>query len=128
MFYSFKPDRSAQAASGARPEQKTSAFSRKLCLHLNSYAQHLSARKLKVIFCAAGVFSCAAAGLLVYRGFRDERARTSSFDLQLPQIFESISVPESLSRQQALDDYLDSLQKAFLEDSIRNAQPVSSHE
>lgn len=128
MFYSFKPDPRARAASGAGPEQKTSALLRKLCLHLNGYAQKVSSKKLKVIFCAAGAFSCAAAGLLVYGGVFDEPARNSGFDLQLPQVFGSISVPESLSRQQALDDYLDSLQKAFLKDSIQNAQPVSSHE
>lgn len=130
MFYRFKPARSQQPAG--RQYQKLQAkiisIQRAWANRLNSRAQRLSARRLKVVLIASGLAASAAAAGLIYYGINPPKLTLHRFELSLPAISGSISVPESPLKQQALDQYLDSVEKAFILDSIQNTKPQISHD
>ncbi|GGH20288.1 hypothetical protein GCM10007423_00620 [Dyadobacter endophyticus] len=130
MFYRFKPSRSQQPAG--RQYQKLQAkiisIQRAWANRLNSRAQRLSARRLKAALIASGLAASAAAAGLIYYGINPPKLTLHRFELSLPAISGSNAVPESPLKQQALDQYLDSVEKAFILDSIQNTKPQISHD
>jgi hypothetical protein len=130
MFYPFKPARSHKPPGPhfQKLQAKIMSIQREWANRLNNRAQRLPARKLKAVLIAAGLAATAAAAGLIYRGITAQKLTIHRFDLSLPALFASISVPESPAKQQALDWYLDSLEKAFIFDSIQNTKPTISHD
>ncbi|OJV15878.1 MAG: hypothetical protein BGO21_30355 [Dyadobacter sp. 50-39] len=126
MFYRFKPGRAHRSKTTASPRENHVPIARRLAAYLGRHAEKLPAKKLKMLLVATGAGACAAAAMLVFEGFKQDQ--NGRFDFELPGIFQRITVPDGPSRQQATDDYLDSLQKAFLQDSIQNAQQLDDHD
>lgn len=130
MFYRFKPAprREPQGQPLQKLQAKIISIQRGWANRLNNRAQRLPARRLKALLIAAGLAASGAAAGLIYRGVTTQKLTIHRFDLSLPALSGSISVPESPSKQQGLDWYLDSLEKAFIFDSIQNTKPTISHD
>ena len=130
MFYRFKPGRAPrpQDPNASKLQAKITAIQRDWANRLNSRARRLPPKRLKILFAIAGALACGAAAFLIYRGVNPNNLTVHRFNLTLPTLFESISVPESPARQQALDMYLDSLERAFILDSIQNAKTTLPHD
>nr|WP_295933641.1 hypothetical protein [uncultured Dyadobacter sp.] len=121
MFYRFKPRRSPAA-----PDQRTERLNakirnmqRKWAQSLQQQAEKLPRSRLKAIFILSGFLASTAAGYLIYQGLSSQRPIIHRFKLSIPALAEPISVPDGPTRQQALDDYLDSLEKAIILDSLQ---------
>ena len=130
MFYRFKPSSSQQPAGRQfqKLQAKIISIQRAWANRLNHRAQRLSARRLKAVLIATGLAASAAAAGLIYYGVNPPKLTLHRFELSLPAISGSISAAESSSKQKALDQYLDSLEKAFILDSIQNTKPQISHD
>jgi len=130
MFYRFKPARSHKRPGPQfqKLQAKIISIQRKWANHLNNRARMLPTKRLKAMLIVTALTATAAAASLIYRGITAHKPTIHRFDLRLPLMSGSISVPESPAKQQALDWYLDSLEKAFLFDSIQNAKPTISHD
>lgn len=130
MFYRFKPAPRREPAGRQfqKLQAKIISIQRAWASRLSNRAQKLSARKLKALLIAAGLAASGAAAGLIYRGVTTQKLTIHRFDISLPALSGSISASESPSKQQALDWYLDSLEKAFIFDSIQNTKPTISHD
>lgn len=130
MFYRFKPSPVRQPPSprAGRLSEKINSFQRRWANRLNTAAAHMPAAKLKALLILMGVLACVSAAGLLYNGLSPQKLTIHRFELSLPGLLEPISVPESPAKQQALDQYLDSLEKAFILDSIQNSKPQISHD
>ncbi|MCF0075396.1 hypothetical protein LZD49_33265 [Dyadobacter sp. CY261] len=128
MFYPFKPSRSRRlhSAHSQRLNEKIAAMQRAWAKRLNARARKLPAKRLKILLALAGIIACAVSAGLIYRGISAQQLTLHRFDL--PMLFEPVSVPEGPRMQQALEKYLDSLEKAFILDSIQNAKSTISHD
>lgn len=130
MFYRFKPapSRKPQGPQFQKLQVKIATIQREWANRLNNRARKLPARRLKAVLIAAGLAASGAAAGLIYRGVNPPKLTIHRFDLGLPALSGSISASESPAKQQALDLYLDSLEKAFILDSIQNTKPTISHD
>ncbi|WP_342084394.1 hypothetical protein, partial [Dyadobacter sp. OTU695] len=118
----------AAGRGAARLSEKINSFQRRWANRLNAAAAHMPAAKLKALLILIGVLACVAAAGLLYGGLSPQKLTIHRFELSLPRLLEPISVPESPAKQQALDQYLDSLEKAFILDSLQNSKPQISHD
>lgn len=130
MFYRFKPARSQQpqTTQPTRLQTKIAKMQRLWADRLNERARKLDPARLKVMLIAMGLAAVAAAAGLIYRGIIPEKLTIHRIELPMSFLPGSISVPESPDKQQALDCYLDSLEKAFIFDSIQHSKPTSNHD
>lgn len=130
MFYSFKPSPGQQppAQQPGKLAEKITSIQRRWANRLNAGAGKLSAKKLKGLLILTGGLASVAAAALVFTGLSPQKLTIHRLELNLPGMIEPIAVPESPARQQALDQYLDSLEKAFILDSLQNTQPNISHD
>lgn len=130
MFYPFKPARGSQpqARQLSKLHAKISRAQRLWADRLNERARKLGPRRLKVLLFATGLAAAACAAGLIYRGIIPQELTIHRFQLPMPALPGLIHVPESPGKQQALDFYLDSLEKAFIFDSIQNSKPTISHD
>lgn len=130
MFYPFKPAcrRQPQRAPLSKLHAKTAKIQRQWADRLNEHARKLGPAKLKVILTLTGFAAAVAAAGLIYRGIIPEKPVNHRFELPMPALRGWIHVPESPGKQQALDFYLDSLEKAFIFDSIQNTKPKNTHD
>ncbi|SDF60956.1 hypothetical protein SAMN04487996_111264 [Dyadobacter soli] len=122
MFYRFKP-RKSPATSDQQTERlnaKIRDMQRKWAQSLQQGAEKLPKHRLKTILILAGILASAAASFLLYDGLASQPPTIHRFNLSIPTLAEPILVPKGPERQQALDDYLDSLEKALILDSLRN--------
>ena len=85
-------------------------------------------RKLKALLIATGIAACCAATALVYFGVRPNSGPLHRFELSIPQLYQPITVPENAAKRQALDRYLDSLDRSLILDSISNAKSENYHD
>jgi len=130
MFYPFKPSpvRQPPGPRADRLSEKITSIQRRWADRLNTSARNLPAEKLKALLILTGVLACGVAAGLLYGGLSPQKLTIHRFELSLPGLLEPISVPESPAKQQALDQYLDSLEKAFILDSLQNYKPQISHD
>ncbi|MGX5857962.1 hypothetical protein ACWKW6_30175 [Dyadobacter jiangsuensis] len=130
MFYRFKPARGSQpqAAQQGKLHAKIARIQRLWADRLNERARRLGPARLKAILIATGLAAATAAAGLIYRGIIPGELTIHRFALTMPTLPALIQVPESPGKQQALDFYLDSLEKAFILDSIQNSKPKNSHD
>lgn len=130
MFYPFKPSRSQRPKddSMSKLQAKITTIQRDWANRLNARARKLPPQRLKILLGLAGVLACGIAAFLIYQGITPHRKTLHRFDLSLPMLPKSISVPKSPARQQALDQYLDSLENAIISDSIQNAKTRLNHD
>ncbi|HWV32018.1 MAG TPA: hypothetical protein VN038_20300 [Dyadobacter sp.] len=130
MFYPFKPARGSrpQARQLSKLHAKIAKAQRLWADRLNERARKLSPGRLKVLLIVTGFAATAAAAGLIYRGIIPQELTIHRFELPTPVLPGLIHVPESPGKQQALDFYLDSLEKAFIFDSIQNSKPPISHD
>lgn len=130
MFYPFKPARGSQpqARQLSKLHAKIARAQRLWADRLNERARKLGPRRLKVLLFATGLAAAACAAGLIYRGIIPEKLTIHRIELPMSFLPGSISVPESPDKQQALDCYLDSLEKAFIFDSIQHSKPTSNHD
>lgn len=125
MFYRFKPSRkpaAIHAASGKAARlifQKIARIQRRVAGGLNLYYKRQSQQKLKTFWLLFAASGLAAAGSLVFQGF-------TGSSLSSPMTAGRGNGPGSLPvagpsnlRQLMMELYLDSLEKAFIQDSIR---------
>jgi hypothetical protein len=130
MFYRFQPTKTIGAASEQQQKlrEKIAVFQRGWADRLSRSARKLPAKRLRALLLLAGTASSLAAALLIYHGLASHQPVIHRFDIRLPPLFEPISVPESPAKQQALDAYLDSLEKAIILDSTENAKLPDRHD
>jgi hypothetical protein len=130
MFYRFQPTKTT-GSPDEKPQmlhEKITAFQREWAARLSRSTRKLPARRLRALLLLAGTASSLAAALLIYHGLTSHQPVIHRFDIRLPSLYEPISVPESPAKQQALDAYLDSLEKAIILDSTENAKLPDSHD
>lgn len=122
MFYPFKPARDSQRQLRQQNKLhgKMVKIQRLWADRLNEHARKLGPRRLQAILIATGLAAAACAAGLIYRGIIAEKLSIHRFELP-----GSFSVP---GKQQALDFYLDSLEKAFIFDSIQESKPTISYD
>lgn len=125
MFYPFKPAKSPDSSKNdlQNIEERIRRVKRKWASRLQERSGKLAPKRLRAILILSGLIASATAGALLYRGLTGQPPVIYRFNLSFPSLAEPISVPKGPSRQQALDDYLDSLEKAFILDSLQNSKP-----
>lgn len=124
MFYPFKPSKFA-APAGERPVNKTGRFrnigSRLRRTFRGAIKRHPNLPHLLFIV-LLGLFGSLIAGTLFYQGLSSRGPTVFKFNLGERLFSDRILIPKGLSKQQILDEYLDSLDKAITADSIKNLQ------
>ena len=130
MFYPFKPARGSrpQARQLSKLHAKIAKVQRLWADRLNERARKLGPGRLKVLLIVTGITATAAAAGLIYRGITPQELTIQRFELPTPVLPGWIQLPESPSGLRAMDFYLDSLEKAFIFDSIQNSKPPISHD
>lgn len=125
MFYPFKPAKSPEFSkrNSQNLEETIRSVKRKWACRLQERSVKLAPKRLRAILILSGLIASATAGALLYRGLTGQPPVIHRFNLSIPSLAEPISVPKGPSRQQALDDYLDSLEKSFILDSLQNSKP-----
>lgn len=124
MFYLFKPSKFA-APAGEQTDNKTGRF-RNIGSRLRrtfgvAINRHPNLPHLLFIV-LLGLVGSLIAGTLFYQGLSQRGPTVFKFNLDERLFSDRILIPEGLSKQQILDEYLDSLDKAITADSINNLQ------
>ncbi|MGX5853747.1 hypothetical protein ACWKW6_08900 [Dyadobacter jiangsuensis] len=124
MFYPFKPNKFT-APSREQTDNKNGRFHeirsrlrRTLWAAINRHPNlpHL------LFIVLLGIVGSLIAGTLFYQGLSQRGPTVFKFNLGERLFSDRILIPEGLSKQQNLDEYLDSLDKAITADSIKNLQ------
>jgi hypothetical protein len=124
MFYPFKPSKFT-APSGEQTDNKNGPFqdirSRLRRTLWGAINRHPNLPHLLFIV-LLGLVGSLIAGTLFYQGLSQRGPTVFKFNLDERLFSDRILIPEGLSKQQILDEYLDSLDKAITADSIKNLQ------
>lgn len=124
MFYPFKPSKFA-APAREQTDNKTGRFR-----NIGSQLRHTFGGAINrhpnlpnlLFIVLLGLVGSLIAGTLFYQGLSSKGPTVFKFNLDERLFSDRILIPAGLSKQQNLDEYLDSLDKAITADSINNLQ------
>jgi hypothetical protein len=130
MFYPFKPGKQPRPIKSdpSTDQLATRIFSRSLKLQrrcadfLNEKFKRLPTRRLKVLFFTIAMAAGSYSLFLISSSFWDKPVE-SLFLREKTQLPPTDNAASRQSRQRAFEAYLDSLEKAFIRDSINSIQP-----
>lgn len=130
MFYPFKPEKQPRPVKSdpVTDQLATRIFSRSLKLqkkcaeYLSEKAKKVPVKTLKVTLLVIAITASSYSLFLIASGFSGKPPE-SVFLRQKTQLPPADNAASRQKKQQAFEAYLDSLEKAFIRDSINSIQP-----